>query len=121
MLALLSIVAFQRTKVYQDRYTLFETTFAQNAAAWVVPHYLGTSEFKRGNYDQAIFQRRAIDILEKLARLQPNFPGYEENLGASYANLGWAQLKLGRTVDAANCFRRVIEIREHLARLSLGD
>ena len=122
VLALLSIVAFQRTKVYQDRYTLFETTFAQNPAAWVVPHYLGTSEFKRGNYDRAIFQaRRAIDILEKLARLQPNFPGYEENLAASYANLGWAQLKLGRTVDAANSFRRVIEIREHLARLSLGD
>ena len=117
VLAPLSIVAFQRTKVYQDRYTLFEVTFAQNPAAWVVPHYLGTSEFKRGNYDRAAFQaRRAIEVLDKLARLEPTFPGYEDNLAASYANLGWAQLKLGRTGDATNSFRQVIEIREHLAR-----
>jgi hypothetical protein len=74
VLAPLSIVAFQRTRIYQDRYTLFETTLAQNPTAWVVPHYLGTAEFKRGNYDRAIFQaRRAIDVLDELARLQPTF------------------------------------------------
>ena len=89
VLAPLAVVSFQRTKIYQDRYTLFETTLAQNPAAWVVPHYLGTAEFKRGNYDQAVIHaRRAIDILDELVRLEPASPGYEDNLGGELRQSG---------------------------------
>jgi serine/threonine protein kinase/tetratricopeptide (TPR) repeat protein len=59
---------------------------------------------------------RAADIWEPLARDFPDKMEFQESLASSYNNIGWALHRLKRFAEAAEKYKRAIEIRGELIR-----
>ncbi|HEV3025695.1 MAG TPA: tetratricopeptide repeat protein [Pirellulales bacterium] len=116
LLAPLSVLAFDRTRVYEDLPTLHANTMALNPTAWVAPQNLGTFFYDQQRYEEAIPQyRKAIEIRQKLVDDFPHVSYYQDGLAGSIVDLAAAQHKAGRWADAQLSYRKALEIHQEVA------
>ena len=99
----------RRTLDYRDEVTLFSKTVAQSRRAEVIRVNLAVDFLRLGRYGEG------IDLLEGLARIEPDYRGLWSNLGTLY-------LAAGRNEDAAAALEKAIraEPRNTSALLNLG-
>jgi tetratricopeptide (TPR) repeat protein len=96
----LSVLSFERARVFSSEETLFRDTLARNPAAWGVQNDLGTLLAARGAQDEA--------LLLFLASLDSN-PDYPD----AHVNLGRLLLQQGRTHEAQTHFLAALKLQPH--------
>ena len=110
LLLVLGILTWRQTGMYQDLFTLYQTTLDRNPAAWMAENNLGTALVDAGRTAEA------VPHFEQGLRLKANYAEAENNLGNAL-NL------LGRSPEAIPHFARAIRFQADYAEAynNLGD
>lgn len=131
LLATLAALTWRQCGVYQNLFTLYETTLRQNPQAWMAHHNLALALSSSGRAAEAVPHLEAVlklkpdyapaennlgEVLVQLGRpseaiphleralaLQPKYPFAERNLGLAFATLG-------RTAEALPHFEAAVRL-----------
>ena len=110
LLLVLGVLTWRQTGMYQDLFTLYQTTLDRNPAAWMAENNLGTALVDAGR------PAEAIPHFEQGLRLKANYAEGENNLGNAL-NL------LGRSPEAIPHLERALRFQADYAEAcnNLGD
>jgi Flp pilus assembly protein TadD len=96
----LSVLAFDRARVFSSQEALFRDTLARNPAAWGVQNDLGTLLAARGD------EAGAVDYFKASLRCNPDYPD-------AHVNLGRILLEQGRVEEAEQHFLAALKVQPH--------
>jgi Flp pilus assembly protein TadD len=96
----LSVLAFDRARVFSSQEALFRDTLARNPAAWGVQNDLGT--LLAAHSDEA----GAVDYFKASLRCNPDYPD-------AHVNLGRILLEQGRVEEAEQHFLAALKVQPH--------
>jgi tetratricopeptide (TPR) repeat protein len=78
----LALLTWQQSKLYADAVTLYQATLEKNPASWLAHNNLSPLLFQAGRPQQA------IEHLEQVLRLKPDYTEAHQNLGAVLSQVG---------------------------------
>ena len=85
LLIVLAVLTRRQSGMYQNEFTLYETTLARNPAAWMAHNNLALALTRDGRVEEAVRH------LEAVLKVRPNYPQAESNLGDNLTRLGRAR------------------------------
>jgi protein O-mannosyl-transferase len=105
LLAVLAVLTWRQTGIYQDAQTLYRATLARNPDCWLAHNNLGSELLQTpGGLTEA------VSHFEAALRLQPNYPQTYNNLGIALSNIP------GRLPEAINDFETAVRIQPDYAQ-----
>lgn len=144
LVVFMSMLTFERSRVFADSETLWRDTAAKNPDSWMVRYNMGAALAGRGRW------KEAEDWIRSAAALKPGDAGIHNNLGnllvaagrpeqgveefrlarrfdpagaEACNNLGAALVKLGKTRDAVTQYQQAVRLKPGfaLAWFNLGQ
>jgi protein O-mannosyl-transferase len=105
LLAVLAVLTWRQSGIYQDAPTLYRVTLARNPDCWLAHNNLGNELLETpGRLGEA------ISHFEAALRLQPNYPQTYNNLGIALSNIP------GRRPEAIDDFETAVRIQPDYAQ-----
>ena len=98
----LSVLTFERARIFSTEETLFRDTLARNPSAWGVQNDLGTLLAARGD------QAKAVELFKASLNTNPDYPD-------AHVNLGRILLDQGHADDAQKQFIAALKTQPHHA------